>query len=72
MIGAISHTTQRLRLGTGVTCPLIRYHPALVAQAAATCETMMPGRFFLGVGAGAALNEHILGNKWPAPAVRMT
>lgn len=71
VIGAIAHTTTRLRLGSGVTCPLIRYHPAIVAQAAATCETMMPGRFFLGVGTGANLNEHVLGDKWPSPAVRV-
>ena len=71
VIGAIAHTTQRLRLGSGVTCPLIRYHPAIVAQAAATCETMMPGRFFLGVGTGANLNEHILGVRWPSPAERV-
>lgn len=71
IIGAIAHTTTRLRLGSGVTCPLVRYHPAIVAQAAATCETMMPGRFFLGVGTGSNLNEHIFGDKWPAPAVRV-
>ncbi len=71
VIGAIAHTTTRLRLGSGVTCPLIRYHPAIVAQAAATCETMMPGRFFLGLGTGANVNEHVLGDKWPPPAVRV-
>ena len=71
VIGAIAHTTTRLRLGSGVTCPILRYHPAIVAQAAATCETMMPGRFFLGVGTGANLNEHITGEKWPAPAERV-
>jgi coenzyme F420-dependent glucose-6-phosphate dehydrogenase len=71
VIGAIAHTTQRLKIGSGVTCPLIRYHPSIIAQAAATCETMMPGRFFLGVGTGANLNEHVLGSAWPAPAVRV-
>jgi coenzyme F420-dependent glucose-6-phosphate dehydrogenase len=65
VIGAIAHATERLRLGTGVTCPLIRIHPAIVAQAAATAAAMMPGRFFLGVGAGENLNEHILGDRWP-------
>ena len=60
-----------LRLGSGVTCPIIRYHPAIVAQAAATCETMMPGRFFLGVGTGANLNEHVTGDRWPSPAERV-
>src|SRR5689334_13936289 len=49
VIGAIAHATRRLRLGTGVTCPLLRMHPAIVAQAAATSAAMMPGRFFLGV-----------------------
>jgi coenzyme F420-dependent glucose-6-phosphate dehydrogenase len=71
VIGAIAHTTRTLRLGSGVTCPLLRYHPAIIAQAAATCETMMPGRFFLGVGTGANLNEHVVGAGWPAPAVRV-
>ena len=71
VIGAIAHTTERLVLGSGVTCPLQRYHPALVAQAAATCATLMPGRFFLGVGTGAHLNEHIYGGKWPAPGQRV-
>ncbi len=50
VLGAIAHATKTLRVGTGVTCPTHRYHPAIIAQAAATVETMMPGRFFLGVG----------------------
>jgi coenzyme F420-dependent glucose-6-phosphate dehydrogenase len=70
VIGGIAQVTQRLRLGTGVTCPLMRYHPAIVAQAAATCAAMMPGRFFLGVGTGENLNEHILGEGWPSAPVR--
>ena len=57
-------------LGTGVTCPTIRIHPAIVAQAAATTAAMMPGRFFLGVGTGENLNEHVLGQRWPRPDVR--
>src|ERR671928_2253713 len=61
VIGAIAQATQRLRLGTGVTCPTVRYHPAIVAQAAATAATLMPGRFVLGVGSGENLNEHIVG-----------
>jgi coenzyme F420-dependent glucose-6-phosphate dehydrogenase len=65
VIGAIAHATERLRLGTGVTCPTIRIHPAIIAQAAATSAAMMPGRFFLGVGTGENLNEHILGDRWP-------
>src|SRR5207249_8958786 len=52
VIGGIAHATRRLRLGTGVTCPIIRYHPAIIAQAVATAATMMPGRFMLGVGTG--------------------
>jgi coenzyme F420-dependent glucose-6-phosphate dehydrogenase len=71
VIGAIAHATERLRLGTGVTCPTIRIHPAIVAHAAATCAAMMPGRFFLGLGTGENLNEHVLGDKWPAPDERL-
>jgi coenzyme F420-dependent glucose-6-phosphate dehydrogenase len=71
VIGAISQATSRLRLGTGVTCPLIRTHPAIIAQAAATSAVMMPGRFFLGVGTGENLNEHILGDHWPEVDVRL-
>jgi coenzyme F420-dependent glucose-6-phosphate dehydrogenase len=70
MIGAISQRTERLVLGTGVTCPTIRIHPAIIAQAAATAAMLMPGRFFLGVGSGENLNEHILGDKWPPADVR--
>ncbi|MBI4524007.1 MAG: TIGR03557 family F420-dependent LLM class oxidoreductase [Deltaproteobacteria bacterium] len=70
VIGAISQTTQRLALGTGVTCPTIRIHPAIIAQAAATAALMMPGRFFLGLGTGENLNEHILGTHWPPIDVR--
>jgi G6PDH family F420-dependent oxidoreductase len=70
VIGGIAHATSRLKLGTGVTCPTVRYHPAIVAQAAATAASMMEGRFFLGVGSGEALNEHIVGQHWPSAAVR--
>lgn len=70
VIGAIAQATEQLRLGTGVTCPIIRMHPALVAQAAATAADMMPGRFFLGVGTGEYLNEHIVGPKWPSYSER--
>ncbi len=70
VIGGIAQVTERLRLGTGVTCPTIRIHPAIIAQAAATAAAMMPGRFFLGVGTGENLNEHILGDRWPAHDVR--
>jgi coenzyme F420-dependent glucose-6-phosphate dehydrogenase len=71
VIGGIAQSTSRLRLGTGVTCPTIRIHPAIVAQAAATSAAMMPGRFFLGVGSGENLNEHILGDRWPFPDERL-
>jgi G6PDH family F420-dependent oxidoreductase len=70
VIGAIAHATQRLVVGTAVTCPTMRIHPAIVAQAAATCAALMPGRFFLGVGTGENLNEHILGEGWPETEVR--
>jgi coenzyme F420-dependent glucose-6-phosphate dehydrogenase len=65
VIGAVAQATQRLRLGTGVTCPTMRMHPAIVAHAAATAAALMPGRFYLGVGSGEALNEHITGGRWP-------
>jgi G6PDH family F420-dependent oxidoreductase len=71
VIGGIAHATDRLRLGTGVTCPLIRTHPAIIAQAAATSAAMMPGRFFLGLGTGENLNEHVVGMGWPAPDERL-
>ena len=71
VIGGIAQATERLRLGTGVTCPTIRIHPAIIAQAAATAASMMPGRFFLGVGTGENLNEHILGDRWPAHDLRL-
>lgn len=71
VIGAIAQATDRLRLGTGVTCPLIRTHPALIAHASATAAALMPGRFFLGLGTGENLNEHILGDRWPEGPVRL-
>lgn len=66
IIGAIAMATERIHLGTGVTCPIIRIHPAILAQAAATSAAMMPGRFFFGIGTGEKLNEHVLGDRWPA------
>jgi coenzyme F420-dependent glucose-6-phosphate dehydrogenase len=71
VIGGIAQATSKFRVGTGVTCPLIRIHPAIVAHAAATCACLMPGRFFLGIGTGENLNEHVLGAKWPAPDERL-
>ncbi|HXK34709.1 MAG TPA: TIGR03557 family F420-dependent LLM class oxidoreductase [Dehalococcoidia bacterium] len=70
VIGGIAHATERLRLGTGVTAPIMRIHPAIIAQAAATAAAMMPGRFMLGVGTGENLNEHILAQGWPSISVR--
>lgn len=64
VVGGIAAST-KLKITTGVTCPTVRIHPAIVAQAAATSQLMSDGRFVLGVGAGEALNEHILGHRWP-------
>jgi len=69
-LGAISQTTSELLIGTGVTCPIIRTHPAIIAQAAATVADLLPGRFYLGVGTGEALNEHITGQQWPPLSIR--
>src|SRR5438874_1921006 len=66
VIGGLAQATRRLVVGTGVTCPTIRVHPAIVAQAAATSMAMLEGRFFLGVGTGESLNEHVVGARWPA------
>jgi G6PDH family F420-dependent oxidoreductase len=71
VLGGIARATEHLRLGTGVTCPTSRIHPAIVAHAAATVADMLPGRFFLGVGSGENLNEHILGDAWPPVAIRL-
>lgn len=70
VIGAIAATTE-LHVGTAVTCPTVRIHPAIVAQAAATSAMMLDGRFELGVGTGEALNEHIFGDHWPPADVRL-
>jgi coenzyme F420-dependent glucose-6-phosphate dehydrogenase len=70
VIGGIAQVTRTLELGTAVTCPSVRIHPALVAQAAATCALLMEGRFFLGLGTGENLNEHIVGQGWPETEVR--
>jgi coenzyme F420-dependent glucose-6-phosphate dehydrogenase len=71
VIGGVAQATERIRLGTGVTCPTMRVHPAIVAQAAATSAAMMPGRFFLGVGSGENLNEHILAGRYPSADIRL-
>jgi coenzyme F420-dependent glucose-6-phosphate dehydrogenase len=70
VLGGLSQVTERIKIGTAVTCPTIRIHPAIIAQAAATVATMLPGRFILGVGSGENLNEHIFGDHWPEIDVR--
>lgn len=69
-MGALGAMTS-LRFGPGVTPPGYRYHPAIIAQAAATLEEMFPGRFYLGLGAGEALNEHIVAEYWPEAPIRL-
>src|SRR2546430_6033200 len=61
VLGGIAATTSSILVGTGITCPTIRIHPAIIAQAAATLASMMPGRFYLGLGSGENLNEHVVG-----------
>ncbi|HEX2729854.1 MAG TPA: TIGR03557 family F420-dependent LLM class oxidoreductase, partial [Rubrobacteraceae bacterium] len=70
VIGALSQVTA-LPVTTAVTCPTVRIHPAVIAQAAATSAVMLEGRFRFGVGSGEALNEHILGDAWPSADVRL-
>ncbi len=70
MLAAAAARTESIELATGVTCPFIRYHPAVIAQAAATTALLSDGRFTLGVGAGERLNEHVVGRGWPAVGVR--
>ena len=70
VIGAISQVCD-LPVTTAVTCPTVRIHPAVVAQAAATSAVMLDGKFILGIGSGEALNEHILGDAWPTADVRL-
>lgn len=70
ILAMIASRTTRIRLGTGVTCPTHRYHPAIIAQAAATMAILSHDRFFLGVGSGERLNEHIIGRGWRSIATR--
>jgi G6PDH family F420-dependent oxidoreductase len=70
LLPAIAMKTERIGLATGVTCPLMRYHPAIIAQAAATMAIISDGRFTLGVGAGERLNEHVTGEGFPARRAR--
>ncbi len=70
VLGGISQVTDELHVGVGVTCPTTRIHPAILAQATATTANLLPGRFTWGVGTGEALNELILGHRWPPAEVR--
>jgi G6PDH family F420-dependent oxidoreductase len=70
MVGAIGQAC-RLPITTAVTCPTVRIHPAIIAQAAATSAVLLEGRFILGVGSGEALNEHIYGDAWPSADIRL-
>jgi G6PDH family F420-dependent oxidoreductase len=70
IIGALSQACS-LPVTTAVTCPTVRIHPAVIAQAAATAAVQLDGRFVLGVGSGEALNEHVLGDRWPSADVRL-
>jgi G6PDH family F420-dependent oxidoreductase len=66
VLGAIAHTTSKIGITTGLTCPIIRYHPAIIAQAAATIAVMSDNRFTLAIGGGERLNEHVAGARWPS------
>ncbi|MCZ2830733.1 TIGR03557 family F420-dependent LLM class oxidoreductase [Modestobacter sp. VKM Ac-2986] len=70
MLGAMAAQTSRIGLATGVTAPIIRYHPAVIAQAAATTQILSDNRFTLGIGSGERLNEHVVGAAWPAVRIR--
>ncbi|MGZ4450457.1 MAG: LLM class F420-dependent oxidoreductase [Nocardioides sp.] len=70
VLGAVAHATSRVGLMTYITCPTIRYHPAVVAQKAATVQLLSEGRFTLGLGSGENLNEHVVGAGWPAVDAR--
>lgn len=70
-LASAAERTRNIRMGTSVTAPILRYHPAIVAQAFATLAVMYPGRIFLGLGAGEALNESPLGFIWPSPKERI-
>ena len=70
-LGGMARETDDIEIGTGVTCPIIRYRPVILAQATATTAEMMDGRFFFGVGTGENLNEHVTGDRWPPHHVRV-
>jgi G6PDH family F420-dependent oxidoreductase len=71
LLGALAEATTDMRVTTAVTCPTVRIHPAVVAQAAATAAVVLEGRFLFGVGSGEALNEHIFGDPWPTADIRL-
>jgi G6PDH family F420-dependent oxidoreductase len=71
VLGGVAEVTEDIPVGTAVTAPIVRYHPAIVAQAAATAASMLDGRFFYGVGTGENLNESVVGEGWPAHPVRL-
>ncbi|PZS08339.1 MAG: LLM class F420-dependent oxidoreductase [Solirubrobacterales bacterium] len=70
ILGAAAQATERIGLMSYVTCPILRYHPAIVAQKAATMQILSGNRFRLGLGAGENLNEHVVGKRWPSAGVR--
>ncbi len=70
ILGAVAHATERVELATYVTCPTLRYHPAVIAQKAATMQLLADGRFILGLGSGENLNEHVISESWPTVAQR--
>ena len=70
-LGGVAQATEDIPVGVGVNCPIMRYHPTIVAQAAGTVAAMLDGQFLLGVGTGELLNEHVVGEHWPEHAVRL-
>ena len=71
ILGAIAHATKRIEVGVGVSCPIMRMHPVIYAQAVATTASLLEGRFAWGVGTGEALNEHVTGLRWPPSDIRL-
>lgn len=71
VLGGVAAVTDEIDVGVGVTCPIMRLHPAVIAHASATAATMLEDRFFFGVGTGELLNEHVLGDHWPPQSVRL-
>jgi G6PDH family F420-dependent oxidoreductase len=72
VLGAVANATQRIGLMTAVTCPIMRYHPAVIAQGTATLGLLSSNRFTLGLGAGERLNEHAVGAGWPGARERLS